>query len=107
MLSALEWIPKGAAKSIPSFETPTDENDLEDIIEKSESVPEQKEKNEQMDDELAEYNLDNYDDEDPNEGFQEAIGIKNLTYYKTQEEDPYLADVNIIFKQLFIVITGW
>jgi hypothetical protein len=97
MLSALEWIPKGSAKPIPSFETPSDENELENIIERPESVPEQKEKVEQMDAELAEYNLDTYDDEDPNEGFEEAIGIKNLTFYKSPDEDPYLADVCINF----------
>ncbi|KFH40534.1 putative WD repeat-containing protein-like protein [Hapsidospora chrysogenum ATCC 11550] len=46
------------------------------------------------DDDLKEYNLDNYDDEDDAPGKGESMGIfgnvKNLAYYESNEEDPYI-----------------
>ncbi|KAF4124039.1 periodic tryptophan protein 1 [Geosmithia morbida] len=46
------------------------------------------------DDDLKEYNLDNYDDEDDAPGKGESMGIfgnvKNLAYYENHEEDPYI-----------------
>ncbi|KAI6781040.1 putative WD repeat-containing protein-like protein [Emericellopsis cladophorae] len=46
------------------------------------------------DDDLKEYNLDNYDDEDDAPGQGESMGIfgnvKNLAYYESNAEDPYI-----------------
>ena len=40
---------------------------------------------------LSEYNLDNYDDDDDNEAeLGPFTNIKGLTYYRNNEEDPYI-----------------
>lgn len=40
---------------------------------------------------LSEYNLDNYDDDDANEAeLGPFTNIKGLTYYRTNDEDPYI-----------------
>ena len=47
---------------------------------------------------LSEYNLDNYDDDDDNEAeLGPFTNIKGLTYYRNNEEDPYitLKDVSL------------
>ena len=49
---------------------------------------------------LSEYNLDNYDDDDDNEAeLGPFTNVKGLTYYRNNEEDPYitLKDVSSSF----------
>lgn len=42
------------------------------------------------DDELAKYNLDNYDKESKSIASGPFSNIKGLTYYKDNDEDPYI-----------------
>ena len=39
---------------------------------------------------LSEYNLDNYDDDEGETGLGPFTNIKGLTYYRNNEEDPYI-----------------
>lgn len=98
MLSALDWVPKGASKPIPIFEQVADlenlENDAEnDENDEDEEISEVQVSNEVDEDEdLKKYNLDTYDEEDVEDGFDEALGLTDLTYYKDNTEDPYLKE---------------
>lgn len=49
--------------------------------------------------ELSQYNLDNYDDDDGEAGLGPFTNVKGLTYYRNNEEDPYitLKDVSSTF----------
>lgn len=39
---------------------------------------------------LSEYNLDNYDEDEGEAGLGPFTNIKGLTYYRNNEEDPYI-----------------
>src|SRR5690606_32385302 len=73
-----------------------DEMEVDGGVSLKDSATDKKEGNKEdknnEDDDLAEYNLDTYDDEEEVEG--EPLGmfnnIKGLAYYKPGEEDPYI-----------------
>ncbi|KAH9949990.1 transducin family protein/WD-40 repeat family protein [Amylocystis lapponica] len=56
---------------------------------KSKPKPKPKSKGD-PDDELAEYNLDDYDDDDAMPAMGPFSNIKGLTYYRNNDEDPYI-----------------
>ncbi|KAG0239672.1 hypothetical protein BGW41_007555 [Actinomortierella wolfii] len=109
MISALQWIRRGAAQSVPDKYV-MDDNEVkriekiagENLAEAKEQLEKaQKASNggEKMETdtiasehpELAEYDLDNYDDsEDPENGPNIFSNIHNLSYYASNKEDPYI-----------------
>ncbi|ORX84715.1 WD40 repeat-like protein [Anaeromyces robustus] len=115
MISALAWIKKGAAKQFPDKYNLSEEEyqrisslteqqvndakeDLNNALKnenaeiKDESMATDKPANKNDDDdELAEYNLDDYDNEVKNErGPQIFSNLAGLTYYSNNKEDPYI-----------------
>ncbi|KNC97159.1 rRNA-processing protein PWP1 [Spizellomyces punctatus DAOM BR117] len=119
MISSLVWVRKGAAQQIPDRYRLTDEEfssladrigaQLEDAREGLEDaknvdvtmdddIPDQQKvqtAGNEMDEELAEYNLDTYDDDsEPEEENSTAIPlfskIQGLTYHGSNDEDPYV-----------------
>ncbi|EIE87420.1 hypothetical protein G6F46_007221 [Rhizopus delemar] len=108
MISAIQWIRKGAAAQQPKKYNLNDEEyerisklaaeqledakqDLEEAsaVDKSMTVDAE---NKAKEDELAVYNLDNYDDEVKASSKKVGIfsNIKDLAYYNNDEEDPYV-----------------
>ncbi|KAI8973573.1 WD40-repeat-containing domain protein [Mycotypha africana] len=107
MISAIQWIRKGAAARNPKKYDLNDEeyarinklaseqleeakDDLKAVdnnTDAAESKPEPI-----IDDELAEYNLENYDNEVAASNKKVGIfsNIKDLAYYENDEEDPYI-----------------
>ncbi|KAG4089146.1 WD40 repeat-like protein [Neocallimastix lanati (nom. inval.)] len=112
MISALAWIKKGAAKQFPDKYTLSEEEykrisnlteqqvnsakeDLNNAIANEntdiEIEPTTTETPANNDDELAEYNLDDYDKEvDNKRGPQIFSNLAGLTYYSSNKEDPYI-----------------
>ncbi|CAG8443943.1 10865_t:CDS:10 [Ambispora leptoticha] len=106
MISSLHWVRKGVAAEQPEkYELTEQEYERINVLtagELKEAREELKEiKEEQMNDvkkeedpELAEYNLENYDDDDEEKIEGRPIkffgSVKSLTYYASNEEDPYL-----------------
>jgi len=114
MISALAWIKKGAAKQFPDKYTLSEEeyqrisnlteqqvNDAKEDLNNAlanenadieiEQPTENKPANADKDDELAEYNLDDYDKEVSNSrGPQIFSNLAGLTYYSNNKEDPYI-----------------
>ncbi|KAF9168074.1 hypothetical protein DFQ26_001531 [Actinomortierella ambigua] len=109
MISALQWIRRGAAQSVPDkyvmddsevkrIEQIAGEN-LADAKEQLEHAQKASNGAESMETdtissehpELAEYDLDNYDDsENPEAGPNIFSNIHNLSYYPSNKEDPYI-----------------
>ncbi|CAG8675848.1 14219_t:CDS:2 [Acaulospora morrowiae] len=103
MISTLLWIRKGVAAELPE-KYELDDKEYERISEfsalqleeKSDSTIKNETKMEteggDSDPELAEYNLDQYDDDKETNGEKISIfgNIKGLTYYTSNEEDPYI-----------------
>jgi len=46
---------------------------------------------------LSEYNLDNYDDDDNEAELGPFTNVKGLTYYRNNEEDPYITLKDVSF----------
>eukprot|EP00128_Syssomonas_multiformis_P017046 Colp12_sorted_trinity150504_noHs@36386 len=104
-IAAISWVRRGAAKDLPDKVEVTQE-ELAEIVsdvqaelrekgDTGELGPAPGEEDDNIDPDLAEYNLENYDDEDGE--LMTGAGIAGLTYYKTNEEDPYItlkADVD-------------
>ncbi|KAI8895896.1 WD40-repeat-containing domain protein [Globomyces pollinis-pini] len=115
MISALSWVRQGAAAATPEKLQLTEEefikmqekmgqhlqlakDDLEDAENEDKangnSVEEQDSNDKPMedDDELAIYNLDTYDEEEPSNQFGAPMfsNIKGLSYYSNNKEDPYI-----------------
>ncbi|KAG8954407.1 hypothetical protein FRC04_011734 [Tulasnella sp. 424] len=70
-----------------------DEGDVdmkEESDEKDKRQKKSKEDTMDRDDELAEYNLDDYDEEQPTSGTNIFSNIKGLSYYADNAEDPYI-----------------
>ncbi|KAJ3042523.1 hypothetical protein HDV00_007057 [Rhizophlyctis rosea] len=120
MISALTWVRKGAAQQTPDrFKLTDDEyariaeqigaevEDAKEDLAQAEAAAGEHEtedtaqmdvdevvapKEEKVDDELAEYNLDTYDDEEEQGQTDIPIfgNVKGLTYYSSNTEDPYI-----------------
>jgi periodic tryptophan protein 1 len=103
MISSLYWVRKGVATEIPEkYELDDKEYDrinrLATIqLEEAEEDLEKNQKTKMIDDseidpELAEYNLDQYDEEEDNEEQSMALfgNMKGLAYYASNDEDPYI-----------------
>ncbi|KAG0205776.1 hypothetical protein BGX28_002699 [Mortierella sp. GBA30] len=109
MISALQWVRRGAAQARPD-KYDLDEKEFKRINEfaaqhladaKEELEAAQKAENDpngmavetisEANPELAEYNLDDYDEDKP-EGQEATIfsNLKGLTYYQSNREDPYI-----------------
>lgn len=103
MLSALCWVRKGASAVMPSRAKLSDEEferiqkemgvQLEDARQElDEEMGIEKNHTEvvKVDDELAIYNLDDYDNEEKQSAAPMFSNIKGLAYYDHDEEDPYI-----------------
>ena len=103
MISTINWVKRGVAKETPD-KVELSKDDIKRMIEETreelkaqkledqgveEATPEQqKEIEAKVDEELAEYNLDNYDEED--EGVEmDAGGFQGVVYHEN-DSDPYV-----------------
>ncbi|RIA96897.1 WD40-repeat-containing domain protein [Glomus cerebriforme] len=103
MISAIYWIRKGVAVEIPEkYELDDKEYDrinqlaaiqLEEPEEKLEKDQNPKMSDDsEFDPELSKYNLNQYDDDDEDNGQSISLfgNMKGLAYYTSNEEDPYI-----------------
>ncbi len=103
MISALTWVPKGMAAQNPQKFTMTEEefaqitNQINDEVTSAQlglSAAQEEEEmlktEEVVDDELAKYDLDNYDEEEGMTGIPVFGSSKGLTYHQSNNEDPYI-----------------
>ncbi|PVI08193.1 WD40 repeat-like protein [Periconia macrospinosa] len=118
MITTTSWVPRGFAAPFPTKYDFDDEEyerisklaklqledakeDLEEAEEEEKSKKKEAKKNgdsgmeitEDIDDDLKEYDLEHYDDDDEDaEGGTNALfgNLKNLVYHENDEEDPYI-----------------
>ncbi|KAF2437364.1 periodic tryptophan protein-like protein [Karstenula rhodostoma CBS 690.94] len=118
MITATTWVPRGFAAPFPSkYVFDEDEYDrisklaklqLDDAKEDLEEAQEEKKQKEtngsngtakapdtdEIDDDLKEYDLEHYDDDDDQDGAGDTMAMfgnmKNLVFHENDEEDPYI-----------------
>eukprot|EP00794_Sanderia_malayensis_P012708 gene12708-14013_t len=111
MLTCASWVKQGIAKEVPD-KVELSKEDIEQLMnETKERVrndeqqlnqaegEETKEslnlKNDEENDELTEYDFDNYDANDDEGEIMSGAGMAGLTYFTSNEDDPYITMKNI------------
>ncbi|XP_065072087.1 periodic tryptophan protein 1 homolog [Rhopilema esculentum] len=109
MLTCAAWVKKGIAKETPD-KIELSKEDVEELMnETKQRVKDDEEKlkgtseeegikntiiNDEEDDAIDEYDLENYDEEDDGE-MMTGAGMAGLTYFASNEDDPYITMKNI------------
>lgn len=107
MISALKWVPRGAAQANPSKYDLNEEEfdriqaqiglemeniklDIDNEVEQAETRANETDEVDKVIDELAEYNMDTYSDDEGLKGIPVFGSVNGLTYHEAHDNDPYI-----------------